>query len=448
MAPPTEKEDPLPCPSWIVSNGTNIQYAPPQVLHNSFALRLTGSFSVAKDRSWFADDYTPVKSFVEIQFGGTLPVIGMGTVNLPIKVAADKTGSTSHGTIRLEGVLHVPSILCNIIGAPMFEDYNFSVRSRAFTDPATGRQVAYCKPDTKLCEIQLSGPPIGPEVGPSPFDPSPLVVHVIGAYWPESEQTRIVTEIKRNDMKPTSSGFFGENEDSEVARSMLQNLMSEKRPAHEDDDENDEDEDESDSSMGGDESDPDAQCADHLFTEKQLQWIKAVFGSSINFMLAFELKVYKDEDCKKAPVIAKAFEDTFIKNDSDDSDDDLADSEHSYQEPMLETNYIFSPKQVQWLESKYGSTQNFFLIQKLNPAFGLDCDDARIKAKALMAKAGVADDDSDAFWVDEDDTQNDATDRLFSPSELRYVRCWYINSKNYMAIFRYDATIEADCKIA
>ncbi|CAI6084490.1 unnamed protein product [Clonostachys chloroleuca] len=326
MTPPKGEEDPLPCPSWIVSNGTNIQYAPPQVLlHNTVALQLTGSFSLAEDRSWFADDYMPVESFVEISFGGTLPVIGMCTVNLPIKVAANKTGPTSHGTMRLENVLNVPSILCNIIGAPVYDEYAYSVRSRAFTDPATGRQVAYCKPDTKLCEIQLSGPPIGTEVGPSSIDPSPSVIHVIGAFWPESKQTRIATEIKRkDDMKSTSSGFFGDNEDSELARSVLRNFMLGKRPTLEDDDENNEGEDEGDSSTDGDESVPDEQYVDHLFTES---------------------------NC------------------------------------------------VQWLESKYGSTQNFLLIQKLKPAFGSDCDDARIRAKALMAEAGIADDDSDTFWV-------------------------------------------------
>lgn len=67
--------------------------------------------------------------------------------------------------------------------------------------------------------------------------------------------------------------------------------------------------------------------------------------------------------------------------------------------PCLRLTTFFSPKQVQWLESKYGSTQNFLLIQKLKPAFGSDCDDARIRAKALMAEAGIADDDSDTFWV-------------------------------------------------
>ncbi|KAK7213098.1 hypothetical protein V2G26_020276 [Clonostachys chloroleuca] len=292
MTPPKGEEDPLPCPSWIVSNGTNIH--------------------LAEDRSWFADDYMPVESFVEISFGGTLPVIGMCTVNLPIKVAANKTGPTSHGTMRLENVLNVPSILCNIIGAPVYDEYAYSVRSRAFTDPATGRQVAYCKPDTKLCEIQLSGPPIGTEVGPSSIDPSPSVIHVIGAFWPESKQTRIATEIKRkDDMKSTSSGFFGDNEDSELARSVLRNFMLRKRPTLEDDDENNEGEDEGD--------------------------------SSTDEMNLFLTSIYEDEDCK-AQAIANAFENAFFMDDSDDSDADLADSEHSYQEPMLETNYIFFSK--------------------------------------------------------------------------------------------------------
>ncbi|CAH0038091.1 unnamed protein product [Clonostachys rhizophaga] len=319
MAPPKSDKDPLPCPSWIFSTGTNVH--------------------VAKDRSWFADDYTSIESFIEGRFGDQLPVIDIGTVNLPTKVAAKKTGLTSHGTLRLENVLHVPSALCNIVGTPIFDPFTFSFSSRAFTDPATGRQVAYCKPDTTLLEIRLGGPPVG--------------------------------------------------------------------------------------------------------LPKQLRWIKGDYGSSVNFMLSYGLTFYKDEDCEEAQAIANAL----TMDDSDDSDADFTDSEHSFQEPVLETNYLFSPKQVQWLERKYGSTQNFMVVQKLNAVLGSDCDDARIRAKALMAEAGLTDDDSDAFWVEEDDTQNNATDRLFSPLELRYVRCWYISSKNYMAIFGYDVAVEADCKM-
>jgi hypothetical protein len=53
------------------------------------------------------------------------------------------------------------------------------------------------------------------------------------------------------------------------------------------------------------------------------------------------------------------------------------------------------------------------LVQRLDPVLGSDCYDARTKAKALMAEAGIADDDSDTFWVGKDDTQNNATDCIF-----------------------------------
>ncbi|VUC29824.1 unnamed protein product [Clonostachys rosea] len=320
MTPPKREEDPLPCPSWILSTGTNIH--------------------VAKDRSWFADDYTPVQSFVQSHVGGRLPVIGIGTVNLPTKVAANKTGPTSHGTMRLENVLHAPSALCNIVGTPVFDSYHaeLSLSRRVFKDPATGRQVAFCKPDTPLYEIRLSDPPIGPK----------------------------------------------------------------------------------------------------------LRWIKGDYGSSVNFMLSYGLKFYKDEDCEEAQAIA----DALTMDDSDDSDIDLTDSEHSYQDPVLETNYLFSPKQVQWLEGKYCTTENFLRAEDLSPLDGAGCEDARTRARALMAEAGIADEDPDACWLREDDTLNDATDRIFSLSELRFVRCWYISSKNYMAIHGYDATNEADCKEA
>uniref|UniRef100_A0A8H7KDV8 Uncharacterized protein n=1 Tax=Bionectria ochroleuca TaxID=29856 RepID=A0A8H7KDV8_BIOOC len=143
MAPLKREEDSLPCSSWMFSTGTNVH--------------------VAKDRSWFADDYKPFETFVESRLGVRLPVIGIGTANLATKTAANKTGPASHGTLRLEFVLHVPRALWNIVGTPIYDDYDYLLTRRVFTDEATGRQVAYCKPGTMLCEIQLSRPPIGPK---------------------------------------------------------------------------------------------------------------------------------------------------------------------------------------------------------------------------------------------------------------------------------------------
>jgi hypothetical protein len=72
--------------------------------------------SIAKDHSWFGDDYTPFESYIRSIDGSELKVIGIRTVALLTKVSPNKTRPRSHGTLRLINVLHVPSVFCNIVG--------------------------------------------------------------------------------------------------------------------------------------------------------------------------------------------------------------------------------------------------------------------------------------------------------------------------------------------
>ncbi|KAF4970242.1 hypothetical protein FSARC_2681 [Fusarium sarcochroum] len=169
----TNKQASLPCPAWVWASGSNIH--------------------TAKDRSWFGDDYMPFESYVRSADGSELKVIGIGNVTLLTKVSPNKTGPRSHSTLRLTDVLHVPSAICNIIGVPILEGYNITTRGVEgnITDLSDGRSVAYFKRQmegARNFEIRLSGPPIGPKVGPSPFNPSNI--YWIHASWPDSERER------------------------------------------------------------------------------------------------------------------------------------------------------------------------------------------------------------------------------------------------------------------
>jgi hypothetical protein len=114
--------------------------------------------------------------------GSELKVIGIGTVTLPTKVSPNKTGPRSHGTLRLRNVLQ-----------PILEGYNIITRGIEgnITNLSDGRSVAYFKRQIEAAshfEVRLSGPPIGPKVGPSPFNPSE--VYYIRASWPDGERER------------------------------------------------------------------------------------------------------------------------------------------------------------------------------------------------------------------------------------------------------------------
>nr|CEG04027.1 unnamed protein product [Fusarium acuminatum CS5907] len=136
----------------------------------------------------------PFESYVRSADGSELKVIGIGTVALLTKASPNRTGPRSHGTLRLTNVLYVPSAICNIIGQPVVDRYNIITRGieGTITDLSDGHSVAYFKRQmeaAKNFEIRLSGPPIGPKVGPSPFNPS--MMYCIRASWPDSERERL-----------------------------------------------------------------------------------------------------------------------------------------------------------------------------------------------------------------------------------------------------------------
>ncbi|CEI61910.1 hypothetical protein FVEN_g2960 [Fusarium venenatum] len=77
----------LPCPAWVWSNNHNVH--------------------VAKDRSWFGDDYVSIDSAIN---NGATQVVGIGTVELPTETFPHGNNPGSHGILRLKNVLHAPDI--------------------------------------------------------------------------------------------------------------------------------------------------------------------------------------------------------------------------------------------------------------------------------------------------------------------------------------------------
>lgn len=127
-------------------------------------------------------------------FGGHIKVVGIGSVELPTKISPTMTGPNVHGILRLRNVLHIPDIFCNIIGHCGLDNYEVTTRyssgaSGYITSNCDGRPIAYFKPKNGkviFWEVRLSGPPVGPKVGPSPFDPNSG--YSIQALWPDSER--------------------------------------------------------------------------------------------------------------------------------------------------------------------------------------------------------------------------------------------------------------------
>ncbi|KAJ9412559.1 hypothetical protein FOXG_17080 [Fusarium oxysporum f. sp. lycopersici 4287] len=166
----------LPCPTWVWSNNSNVH--------------------VAKDRSWFGDDYVSLNSAINSMTGTLIEVIGIGTVDLPTKASPNRNGPRSHGTLRLRNVLHAPSIICNIIGSPVLDDYHVvtlvsGTSSGSIHRLSDSRRIAYFMPApqaARFFQVRLSGPPVGPKVGPPPFDP--FTKYLLRVEWPDSERKK------------------------------------------------------------------------------------------------------------------------------------------------------------------------------------------------------------------------------------------------------------------
>ncbi|RYP81276.1 hypothetical protein DL770_005942 [Monosporascus sp. CRB-9-2] len=298
----------LPCPSWVWSNNSNVH--------------------AAKDRSWFGADYTPLSSTVgHLMAGSETPVLGIGTVELPVKRSPRATGPRSHGILRLRNVLHVPTGICNVIGNPILEEYDIytgpSMRNTKGTIvDKQGRTVAYFDPRANFFEVRLSGPPVGPRVGPTPFDPSAM--YWINVCWADSErdkwealreakapQPAEVAPLSAEEKQWLKKNWGGEfkflashglsinkEEDRQEGRIILRAML-----ASSDGDDSD------DSDIGWDDPKddrPERQLADSYFDADELKFIGAHYGDSVTFMFSFGLKFYKSEDCEEAQSIVRS----------------------------------------------------------------------------------------------------------------------------------------------
>lgn len=215
--------------------------------------RLIDLISVAKDLTWFGADYTPLDSTVSTLIAGSeMPVVGIGTVELPVEQSPSATGPRSHGVLRLCNVLHVPRSICNVIGSPILDEYDISTGGHLGNAKGTivdnrGRTVAYFDSRAKLFEVKLSDPPVGPQVGPTPFNPSAM--YYVNVLWADSEREKWEASHAARTLQP-----------AEVA---------------------------------------------HLSTEEK-QWLKEHWGGEFRFLANHGLSIYKEEDREEGRTILRA----------------------------------------------------------------------------------------------------------------------------------------------
>jgi len=312
---------------------------PPQgaAYNVDWVLSSTSNVHVAADRAWFTC-YIPFRTKVATMPGAepTMDIHGIGTVVLQTRVHLEGAPNKPSGEITLHHVLHAPRSTVNIFAAGLEKDLNISVRfgshdPNPITKPGTNTVVGYLV-HTRLLRLWLKDQ----SQDQSSLDPQ--TEHYIHASWPRSEIAKFndhIAELKRHhadklddappltkDEKDYLKKHYGgefrflrmyelsiyKEEDREEGRRILRAFMSESEDEAEYSDD-DQESVESDEFLADMEDDPTSHVADYKFTSDQLDFLKAYYTHSGNFMRCYGLKPSEDDDCDEAVSIVKAIMD-------------------------------------------------------------------------------------------------------------------------------------------
>jgi len=286
--------------------------------------------SVSKDRGWFKN-YTPFVSTLE-----NLPVLGIGTVEIPTKRSPNLSGASSHGSLELQEVLHVPGFICNVVGFPVLSDGHIlqlasTPKSNGTIKDRNGKNVAYFDPKILLPTLKLRRPSTLPELGSHVLKNGEM--YWLRCQWDPAEQQ------KWQEFKDKTGPS---------------NLTS--RPT-------------------------DAVDRITPYTVDEKVYLKEHWRSEYHFLLEHSLNIYKEEDRAEGRTILRAYmdEDTF----NDISEDDELD--------LLghQADHNFSPAQLHWIERYYGNSEKFMLCYGLKFYNDDDIEEAKAIVNAVMAQDNV-----------------------------------------------------------
>ncbi|KAK0763475.1 hypothetical protein N5P37_002852 [Trichoderma harzianum] len=203
-----------------------------------------------------------------------------------------------------------------------------SPKSRGYLDDEDGNPIAFFSPNAPLFCLRLSGPPVGPRLAPTKFEPG--VKYFVGTSWPASERARWnrrgqpdeaetrprqragqqpYTAEEKAWLKKHYQGEYKslmsyglsiyDEENREEGRAIMRAMVSP---------DEDDDEDEEDKEKEEEEDDEDfAHPADYLFDSKERAWIKKHYQNCTTFMSSYGLKVYDPDDCQEAQHLVMDF---------------------------------------------------------------------------------------------------------------------------------------------
>lgn len=234
-------------------------------------------------------------------------VLGIGTVEILTKRSPNLSGVSSHGSLILNEVLHVPNFLCNVVGSPINSsdgyvvEISFSSKSKGTIKDSQGKNMAYFNINLPLFAVKVRGQPTGPELGSHALKREGL--YMLGCRW-DFVQQRKWQEF--------------EFENAPI------NTITE-------------------SADGGD--------GDPPYTDDEKVYLKKNWRSEYHFLLKHGFSIYKEEDRAEGRSILRAF------RDKDGSKDKSRYHGLKLEDYQADKNLSFC--QLECIEQCYGNRENF-----------------------------------------------------------------------------------------
>ncbi|KAJ8116078.1 hypothetical protein OPT61_g2428 [Boeremia exigua] len=217
--------------------------------------------SVAKDRAYFKT-YTPFSSTVQDSVFTSphhLPALEIGTVEIPTKRSPNLSGVSSHGSLHLKQVLHVPGFKCNVLGGLVMGSDGYTVetcsnpKTKGGIRDSEGKRMAYFVRNAPLFSIKVRNQPGGLKLGP--FALKKDVIYMFSCHWDDVERKKWL--------------------DHQIGI-RINSLIS--KPA----------------------------CA-NSYTDDEKLFLKRNWRNEYNFLRQYGLSIYKDEDREEGRSILRTF---------------------------------------------------------------------------------------------------------------------------------------------
>ncbi|TWU75826.1 hypothetical protein ED733_004816 [Metarhizium rileyi] len=333
------------------------------------------STSVARDREWFQDDYTPFPSHLYCAGKRLSDAVGVGTVCLPVKTSCTSTGPSSHGILRLSNVLHMPDAVVNIIGNLISDDFYLDVCAPTakvaarLLDRQRGKTAALLTPGSgPMCDMQLvklSGHPVGPRVGPHLLTLQPGF-NFLCINWPLAEQERYFRckywkeEVSVSAPRARSTAKERSTADGIgwVQKTLLQHRERQ-------------------------------QISSLYFPPTELDYVDNDWGDTASFMKCLCLNPYVEEHCVKAKNIASNFAALYHQEDKDWEGCEDDRKPHN-------VDKIFTERQLYYINRDHGNS-SLFMSDK---GFDANNDEHRAEARDM----------AEEFYLDSDDEEEEEDD--------------------------------------